>query len=178
MKREFYAPAKSIDPAQLALYAQVEQGGCFLPWKRWFRKMILWRLQTITSYKTITSITDICFLFSLQVKPGLAVRGVWNSKNGQNRSSSYNKVSAKERHDAWRFFALNCYRALLIHKVQLRLTFICSLNTNHTFLVTRLETIRIVEDCLRGQGVTVFREGIAMHEHRSTKWTDVKGGLY
>ena len=41
--------------------------------------MILLRLQTITSCKTITSITDICLLFSLQFKPSIAVGGILNS---------------------------------------------------------------------------------------------------
>ena len=73
------------------------------PWKR-FRKMILLRLQTITSCKTITSITDIYLLFLLQIKPIIAVWDVWNSKDVQNRGSSNNKVSAKETHDTWRYF--------------------------------------------------------------------------
>ena len=55
--------------------------------------------QTITSYKTVSHIIDICLLFALQVKPSLAVKGVWNSKNGQNRDLSNNIVSAKERHE-------------------------------------------------------------------------------
>ena len=50
----------------------------------------------------MTSITDI--FFPLQVKPSLAVRGVWNSKTGQNRGSSNSKMPAKERHDTWRYF--------------------------------------------------------------------------
>ena len=32
-------------------------------------------------------------------KPSLAIRDVRNSKNGQNRGSSNNKVPTKERHD-------------------------------------------------------------------------------
>ena len=71
--------------------------------------------------------------------------------------------------------ALNCYRTFLIHQIQPRLTFISSLNSNHTFLVASLEK-SIVEDFMGNQGATVFREGIAMHEHRWTKCIDVEGG--
>ena len=60
--------------------------------------------------------------------------------------------------------ALNCYKTLLIHHIQPRPTFICSLNSNHTFLVASLETIHVEEECLGvGQDATVFHEGIAMH---------------
>ena len=44
--------------------------------ERRFRKIILLRLRTITSCRTMTSITDICLLFSLQVKPSIEVKGV------------------------------------------------------------------------------------------------------
>ena len=75
--------------------------------------------------------------------------------------------------------ALNCYRTLLIHQIQPRLTFICSLNSNHTFLVASSETVHVVQECWGGggggPGAVVFHEGIAMHEHRSTKCIDVRG---
>ena len=67
---------------------------------------------------------------------------------------------------------LNCYRTLLIHQIQPRLAFICSLNLNHTFLVTSLETMCVVEECLGDQDAA---EGIAVHEHRWTKCIDVMG---
>ena len=70
--------------------------------------------------------------------------------------------------------ALNCYRTLLIHQNQPSPTFVYFLNSDHTFLVATLETIRFVEDCLVDQGATVFREGIAMHGHHWTKCIDVK----
>ena len=42
--------------------------------------------------------------------------------------------------------ALNCYRTRLIHQIQHRPPFICSLNSNHIFLVASLETIRVLEE--------------------------------
>ena len=141
--------------------------------------MILLRLQTITSCKTKTSITDICLLFSLQVKPSLADRGVWNSKNGENRTLSNNKVSAKDvtPEDT---LALNCHKTLLIHLIQPHLTRFCSLNSNHTLLVASFETISVVEEYWGGgggggQGAIFFLEGIAMHEHGLTMCIDFKG---
>ena len=52
--------------------------------------------------------------------------------------------------------ALNCYRTLLIHPIEPCLTFICFLNSNDTFLVANLETVRVVEDCLGDQDAILF----------------------
>ena len=76
--------------------------------------------------------------------------------------------------------AMNCYRTLLNNQIQTCPVFICSLNSNHTFLVASSETLRVVKECWGGGGgarasTTVFREGIAMHKHRLTKCIDVKG---
>ena len=71
--------------------------------------------------------------------------------------------------------ALNCYRTLLIHQNQPRLTFVYFLNSDNTCPVASLKTIRFVEDCLVDQGAAVYREGIAMHEHHWTNCIDVKG---
>ena len=71
--------------------------------------------------------------------------------------------------------ALKYYRNLIIDHIQARLTFICSLNSNHTFLVASLDKARVVEECLGDQGTIVFREGTAMHEHHWTKCIDVMG---
>ena len=54
--------------------------------------------------------------------------------------------------------ALNCYRTLLVHQIQLHLTFICSLKSHLP--------------------ATVFSEGIAIHEHHLTKCIDAKGGYF
>ena len=56
--------------------------------------------------------------------------------------------------------ALNCYITLLCDQIQLHLTFISSLNSNHTFLVTSLETIRVVEEYLGDKDATFFYEGM------------------
>ena len=106
----------------------------------------------------------------------MVVRGVWNSEKGQNKSSGNTEVPAKERHEDP--LTLNYYRTLLIHQIQPRLTCICSLNSNQTFLAASLETICVVDECLGNQGANVFPERIAKHEHRWTKCIDVKGGLY
>ena len=74
-----------------------------------------------------------------------------------------------------RTLALYCYRNLLIGNIQPRLTFICSLNSNHIFLFESLEKIRVVEEFFGDQSASVFREGIAVHEHRWTKCIDVMG---
>ena len=73
--------------------------------------------------------------------------------------------------------ALNCYNTIVIHQIQPLLTFICSLNSNHTFLVANLETIRGVEEYLEDQDATFFHEGTAMHEHRLTKYTMLIGTM-
>ena len=65
--------------------------------------------------------------------------------------------------------ALNCYGALLI---QICLTFICSLKSNHAFLVASMQTICVVEEHLGNQDAT--HVGIAMHENRWTRCIDVK----
>ena len=142
--------------------------------------MILLRLQTITFCKTIPSITDICLLFSLQVKPSIAVRGVYEILKimGRNRGSSNIRVPIQKKDMIPEYtLALNCYRTLLIHHIQPRLTFICSLNsiTRNTILVASLETLCVVEECLGSQCATVFLEGIAMHEHRLTRCIAVNG---
>ena len=118
--------------------------------------MILLRLQTITSCKTKKSITDICLLFSLQIKSSTAVRGLWNSKSGQNRSSSNDKVSAKERHTTWRYFGFELLQGPLNSPDSAPSDFYFFPN------LASLET-------------SVFYEGIARHEHRLIKCTDVKG---
>ena len=81
----------------------------------------------------------------------------------------------KKRDDLKILWLFNCYSTLLFHHIQSRLTIICSLNSNHTFLVVCLETIRVLEECLRGQGAVVFIEVNAMHEYLWTKCNDVKG---
>ena len=154
----------------------------FSQWKRRFRKMFLLRSQAITSCKTIISIADICLLFSLQVKSSIVVRGVWNSKNGQNRSSSNNKVSAKKKktHDTWRYLGFG----LLQDPPNLT----DSAPSDFYLFPTLKSHLRGRQfghnPCCRGvrgkgwQAATVFREGIAMHEHRLTKYMyiNVKGG--
>ena len=42
--------------------------------------------------------------------------------------------------------ALNCNSTLVIHQIQPYLTFICSLNPSHAFLVASLETVGVVEE--------------------------------
>ena len=64
---------------------------------------------------------------------------------------------------------LNCHRTHLIHRIQPRLTFICSLNSNHTFLVTSLETNPVVEVLGGGGG-----DGIAICENCLAKRIDGK----
>ena len=118
------------------------------PFLRRFRKMILLRLQTKTYCKTKTSITDICLLFSVQVKPTLAVNGYEILKMDKTEALGIVKCLQKKDITPEDTFALKCYRTLLIHQIQFCLNFICSLNSNHSFLVAILETIRVVEDCL------------------------------
>ena len=72
--------------------------------------------------------------------------------------------------------ALKCYRNPLIDHIQPCLTFICSLNSNHTFLFTSLKKFHGLEECLGDQGASIFRERIAMHEHCRTKCIHVMGG--
>ena len=53
---------------------------------------------------------SICLPFSLQVGPDLAVTGVWNSKNGQNRGLINNKVLQRkdmtpEESVAWNYYS-------------------------------------------------------------------------
>ena len=51
---------------------------------------------------------------------------------------------------------------LLIHQIQPRLTCISFLNSNHTFLVVSLETIRVVEECLEESHNVFVKELEAM----------------
>ena len=130
--------------------------------------MILLKLQTITFCKTITSITDVCLLFSLQVKPTIAVRGLLNSEMDNIEARAIIKCLQKTDMTPEDTVALICYRTLLIHQIQPPLTFICSLNSDQTFLVASLETIHVAKECMGDPGATIFREGIAMYEHRFT----------
>ena len=56
--------------------------------------------------------------------------------------------------------ALDCYSIFLIHQLQSGLTFICSLNSNHTVLIASLQTIRVVEEYLGDHDATFFHEGL------------------
>ena len=72
--------------------------------------------------------------------------------------------------------ALNCYRTLIIHKIQPRLTFVCPPKVkSHLHSLQFGKKICVAEECLGAMAQPSSLRGIAMHEHRLTKGIDVNG---
>ena len=117
---------------------------------RLFRQMILLRLQTINSYKNVTSIYIYIYYYKLSLVYRSGVYGIL--KMDKTGARAIIKCLQKKDITPEETMALNCNNTLLIHQTRPSMTLICFLNSNHTFLVASLDTIRVIEEYWGGGG--------------------------